>query len=167
MKNSPPPDQSVISLSPNKNTPLPDQSIKLPSPHKNAPPPDQYVNSPTPKIFPSSDQNMKSPPKNINSPPSTGDKKEKENENIWKAPPKIQVAFWDVLIPTVEEAVTLTQKNSKIKNISSIQNIWGSGEPWYQYSSFPRDANLATYMLNFGDIVSATHDGMRGNGGLT
>ena len=32
----------------------------------------------------------------------------------------------------------------------------------YEVLSFLRDANLAVYMLNFGDIVSDTHDGMRG-----
>ena len=32
----------------------------------------------------------------------------------------------------------------------------------YEVPSFLRDANLATFILNFGDIVSATHDGMRG-----
>ena len=32
----------------------------------------------------------------------------------------------------------------------------------YEVPSFLRDANLAAFMLNFGDIVSATHDGMRG-----
>ena len=44
----------------------------------------------------------------------------------------------------------------------NTQRIWGGG-PRFQYEvpSFLGDANLATYMLNFGDIVSATHDGMR------
>ena len=32
----------------------------------------------------------------------------------------------------------------------------------YEVPSFLRDVNLAAYMLQFGDIVSATHDGMRG-----
>ena len=32
----------------------------------------------------------------------------------------------------------------------------------YEVPSFLRDANLAAYMLQFGDIVSATHNGMRG-----
>ena len=32
----------------------------------------------------------------------------------------------------------------------------------YEVPRFLRDANLAAFMLNFGDIVSATHDGMRG-----
>ena len=32
----------------------------------------------------------------------------------------------------------------------------------YEVPSFVRDANLAAFMLNFGDFVSATHDGMRG-----
>ena len=32
----------------------------------------------------------------------------------------------------------------------------------YEVPSYLRDANLAAYMLQFGDIVSATHDGMRG-----
>ena len=34
--------------------------------------------------------------------------------------------------------------------------------PVYEVPSFLRDANLAAFMLNFGDRVSATHDGMRG-----
>ena len=32
----------------------------------------------------------------------------------------------------------------------------------YEVPSFLRDANLAAYMLQFGDIVSATHSGIRG-----
>ena len=32
----------------------------------------------------------------------------------------------------------------------------------YEVPGFLRDANLAAYMLQFGDIVSATHDGMHG-----
>ena len=32
----------------------------------------------------------------------------------------------------------------------------------YEVPSFLRDANLAAYMLKFGDIVSVTHDGMHG-----
>ena len=32
----------------------------------------------------------------------------------------------------------------------------------YEVPSFLRDANLAAYVLQFGNIVSATHDGMRG-----
>ena len=41
------------------------------------------------------------------------------------------------------------------------------GQQWttvsvYEVPSFFRDANLAEYMLNFVDIISATHDGMCG-----
>ena len=32
----------------------------------------------------------------------------------------------------------------------------------YEVLSFLRDANLAAFMLQFGDIISATHDGMHG-----
>ncbi len=32
----------------------------------------------------------------------------------------------------------------------------------YEVPSFHGDVNLAAYMLNFGDIVSVTYDGMRG-----
>ena len=42
-------------------------------------------------------------------------------------------AFWDILIPTVEEAVALTQKTWKTRNISSELNIWDGGGPRYQY----------------------------------
>ena len=80
---------------PPQNTSLSDQSMELPSPHKNASLPDQNFNSPTHKIVPPSDQNMKSPPQNINLPPSTKD--ENEIENIWKAPPKMQVDVDDFL----------------------------------------------------------------------
>ncbi len=72
--------------------------MELLSPHKNAPSPDQNVNSPTHKIVPPSDQNMKTPTKNTNLTLSTdNNKKENKEENIWKAPPKIQVNIDDLL----------------------------------------------------------------------
>ena len=84
-KNGPPPDESVSSKSPPKNTPPPEQNRKTPSPHKSAPPPDQ--NKPNSSIL----KNVSSPSKNVN-------EKEKETtENIWKAPPKIQVDVVDLL----------------------------------------------------------------------
>ena len=39
---------------------------------------------------------------------------------------------------------------------------WRTTVSVYEVPSFLRDANLAAFMLNFGDIISATHDGMRG-----
>ena len=73
-------------------------------------------------------------------------------------------AFWDILVLTIEEAVAN-------KNILRKQRIFFRTEYMgqrrttvsiYEVPSFLRDANLAAYMLQFGDIVSATHDGMRG-----
>ena len=83
-KNDPPPDENSVPLSPPKNTPPPEKERKSPSPHKNAPPPDQNKN------------NKKSSPLKEGSPPSKNDQKE-GGENIWKAPPKIQVDVADLL----------------------------------------------------------------------
>ena len=74
-------------------------------------------------------------------------------------------AFWDILLPTQEEAVTLTRK--RLENKDNFFRTEYMGRRWttvsvYEVPSFLRDANLAAFMLNFGDIVSATHDGMRG-----
>ena len=73
--------------------------------------------------------------------------------------------FWDILVPTVEEAVALMKK--PLENIEYFFRTEYMGRQRtmvsiYEVPSFLRDANLAAYMLQFGDIVSATHDGMRG-----
>ena len=73
--------------------------------------------------------------------------------------------FWDILIPTVEEAVTLTRKSLENKEYFFRTEYMGKRRTMvsvYEVPSFLRVANLATFMLQFGDIVSATHDGMRG-----
>ena len=74
-------------------------------------------------------------------------------------------AFWDVLLPTEEEAVALTRKTLENKEYFFRTEYMGRRRTTvsvYEVPSFLRDANLAAFMLNFGDIVSATHDGMRG-----
>ena len=74
-------------------------------------------------------------------------------------------AFWDILVPTVEEAVTLIKKPLENKEYFFRTEYMGRRRTTvsiYEVPSFLRDANLAAYMLQFGDIVSATHDGMRG-----
>ena len=74
-------------------------------------------------------------------------------------------AFWDILVPTVEEAVTLTKKPLENKEYFFRTEYMGRRRTTvsiYEVPSFLRDANLAAYMLQFGDIVTATHDGMRG-----
>ena len=76
-------------------------------------------------------------------------------------------AFWDILIPTVEEAVALTRKTLENKEYFFRIEYMGRRRrrttvSVYEVSSFLRDANLAAFMLQFGDIVSATHDGMHG-----
>ena len=74
-------------------------------------------------------------------------------------------AFWDILVPTVEEAVALTKKKLENKEYFFRTEYMGRRRTTvsiYEVPSFLRDANLAAYMLQFGDIVSATHDGMRG-----
>ena len=74
-------------------------------------------------------------------------------------------AFWDILVPTKDEAVTLTRKTLENQEFFFHTKYMGRRQTpvsVYEVLSFLRDANLATYMLNFGDIVSATHDGMRG-----
>ena len=73
-------------------------------------------------------------------------------------------AFWDILLPT-EEAVTLTRKTLENKEYffrTEYMGRWRTTVSVYEVPSFLRDANLAAFMLNFGDIVSATHDGMPG-----
>ena len=74
-------------------------------------------------------------------------------------------AFWDILLPTTEEAVALTKKSLENKDYFFRTEYMGRRRTTvsiYEVPSFLRDANLAAYMLQFGDIVSATHDGMRG-----
>ena len=74
-------------------------------------------------------------------------------------------AFWDILVPTVEEAVALTKKSLENKEYFFRTEYMGRRRTTvsiYEVPSYLRDANLAAYMLQFGDIVSATHDGMRG-----
>ena len=74
-------------------------------------------------------------------------------------------AFWDILLPTTEEAVALTKKSLENKEYFFRTEYMGRRQATvliYEVPSFLRDANLAAYMLQFGDIVSATHDGMRG-----
>ena len=74
-------------------------------------------------------------------------------------------AFWDILLPTIEEAVTLTKKSLENKEFFFRTEYMGRRRTTvsiYEVPSYLRDANLAAYMLQFGDIVSATHDGMRG-----
>ena len=78
------PEESISSKSPPQNTPPSEKNSSTPSLHKNAPPPDQK------------DNNNKSSPLKNGSPPSNNDKKD-GNENIWKAPPKIQVDVVDLL----------------------------------------------------------------------
>ena len=74
-------------------------------------------------------------------------------------------AFWDILVPTEDEAIALTHKTLEYKEFffrTEYIGQWWTTVSVYEVPSFLRDANLATYMLNFGDIISATHDGMRG-----
>ena len=77
----------------------------------------------------------------------------------------VSYAFWDILLPTTEEAVALTKKTLENKDYFFRTEYMGRRRTTvsiYEVPSFLRDANLAAYMLQFGDIVSATHDGMRG-----
>ena len=46
-------------------------------------------------------------------------------------------AFWDILLPTEEEAVALTRKTLENKEYFSEQNTWGDGGPRSQYTRFP------------------------------
>ena len=74
-------------------------------------------------------------------------------------------AFWDILLPTIDEAVALTKKTLENKEFFFRTEYMGRRRTTvsiYEVPSFLRDANLAAYMLQFGDIVSATHNGMRG-----
>ena len=73
-------------------------------------------------------------------------------------------AFWDLLLPTIKEAVALTKQPLENKEYFFRTEYMGRRRTTvsiYEVPSFLRDANLAAYMLQFGDIVSATHDGMR------
>ena len=74
-------------------------------------------------------------------------------------------AFWDILIPTVEETVVITRKTLENKEYFFRTEYMGRRRTTvsvYEVPSFLRDANLAAFILQFGDIISATHDGMRG-----
>ena len=74
-------------------------------------------------------------------------------------------AYWDILLPTIEDAVALTKKSLENKEFFFRTEYMGRRRTTvsiYEVPSFLRDANLAAYMLQFADIVSATHDGMRG-----
>ena len=71
-------------------------------------------------------------------------------------------AFWDILLPNEDEAVALTRKTLENKEYKEYMGWRRTTVSVYEVPSFFRDANLAAFMLNFGDIVSATHDGMRG-----
>ena len=74
-------------------------------------------------------------------------------------------AFWDILVPTVEEAVALTRKSLENKEYFFRTEYMGRRQTTvsiYKVPSFLRDANLAAFMPQLGDIVSGTHDGMRG-----
>ena len=74
-------------------------------------------------------------------------------------------AFWDILLPTIDEAVALTKKPLENKEYFFRTEYMGRRRTTvsiYEDPSFLRDAKLAAYMLQFSDIVSATHDGMRG-----
>ena len=75
-------------------------------------------------------------------------------------------ALWDILLPTEDEAIALTRKTLENKEYLFRTEYMGplrTTVSVYEVPSFLRDANLAAFMLNFGDIVSATHDGMRGD----
>ena len=74
-------------------------------------------------------------------------------------------AFGDILLLTEDEAVALTRKTLENKEFffrTEYMGRWRTTVSVYEVPSFLRDANLAAFMLNFGDIVSATHDGMCG-----
>ena len=74
-------------------------------------------------------------------------------------------AFWDILVTTEDEAIALARKSFENKEYFFRTENMGQQQTMvsvYKVPSFLRDANLAAYILNFGDIVSATHDGMHG-----
>ena len=72
-------------------------------------------------------------------------------------------AFWDIPLPTEDEAVALTCKTLENKEYFFHTEYMGRQRTTvsvYEVPSFLRDTNLAAFMLNFGDIVPATYDGM-------
>ena len=72
--------------------------------------------------------------------------------------------FGDIPVPTEDEAVALTRKTLENKEFLFCTEYIGRRRTTvsvYEVPSFLRYANLAAFMLNFGDIVSVTHDGMR------
>ena len=74
-------------------------------------------------------------------------------------------AFWDILLPPEDDAVALTRKTLENKEFFFRTEYMGRQRTTlsvYEVPSFLIDANLAAFMLNSGDIISATHDGMRG-----
>ena len=64
--------------------------------------------------------------------------------------------FWDILLPTIVEAVALTRNSLENKEYFFHTEYIGWRRTMvsvYEVPSFLRDTNLAAYMLNFGDIV--------------
>ena len=73
--------------------------------------------------------------------------------------------FWDVLLLTAEVAIALPRKILENKDYifrTEYMGRWRTTVSVYKIPSFLRDANLVDFMLKFDDIVSASHDGMRG-----
>ena len=74
-------------------------------------------------------------------------------------------AFWDILLLTIKKAFALTRKSLENKGYFSRTEYLGRRQTTVSVNVVPcflRDANLAAYMLNYGNIVSASHDGMHG-----
>ena len=74
-------------------------------------------------------------------------------------------AFWEVLVLTTDDAVALTKKILKSKVYIFRTEIMRRGRTTvsiYKVSSCFIDVNLATQMLQFGDIISGSHYDMRG-----
>ena len=70
-------------------------------------------------------------------------------------------AFWDVLLPSVEDAVTLTLRTLETKQHLMHTEILGRRRitvAIFEVPSYLLDENLAAYLLQFGEIVSGTHD---------
>ena len=92
------------------------------------------------------------------------------NFPAWAVIAGTSYAFWDVLVPTTEEAVALTRKTLEKKGYLFRTEYMGRRRTTvsiYEIHSFLRNANLATFMLNFGDIDSASHDECAGSRGST
>ena len=77
----------------------------------------------------------------------------------------ISYPFWDVLLPTSEDAVALTRKPLDTKDHVFRVEYLGRRRTTVTVFDVPGyffDENIAAYMMQYGEIIDVSHDSMRG-----